>query len=83
MSITSIGYGDISPTHDVEYVVCSVCMLGGGILWAYLIGSVRMRSPTYWQCPFSRIYVGLRRIQLVMVDCAQVRQPLALQACGP
>ena len=49
MSITSIGYGDISPTHDVEYVVCSVCMLGGGILWAYLIGSVRMRSPTCWQ----------------------------------
>lgn len=40
MSITSIGYGDISPTRDVEYFYCVFGMLSGGILWAYIIGSV-------------------------------------------
>lgn len=38
MTITSIGYGDISPVRDVEYVVCIGCMLAGGVLWAYIIG---------------------------------------------
>ena len=40
MSITSIGYGDISPQRSVEYVVCIFGMLFGGILWAYIIGTI-------------------------------------------
>jgi hypothetical protein len=40
MSITSIGYGDISPQRFTEYVVCIAGMLFGGILWAYIIGSI-------------------------------------------
>jgi len=39
MTITSIGYGDIVPARNVEYVTCIVCMLFGGILWAFIIGS--------------------------------------------
>jgi len=39
MTITSIGYGDIVPVRDAEYVTCIFCMLFGGILWAYIIGS--------------------------------------------
>lgn len=39
MTITSIGYGDVFPVRDVEYVVCIGCMLLGGVLWAYVIGS--------------------------------------------
>jgi len=38
MTITSIGYGDISPSRNAEYLVCVLCMLAGGILWAYTIG---------------------------------------------
>merc|ERR1719352_480183 len=40
MSITSIGYGDIVPTHSPEYVLCVIAMLTGSIMWAYIIGSV-------------------------------------------
>jgi len=38
MTITSIGYGDIVPVRDYEYVVSVGCMLIGGVLWAYIIG---------------------------------------------
>jgi len=40
MTITSIGYGDIYPVRNEEYMVCVACMLGGGVLWAYIIGSL-------------------------------------------
>jgi len=40
MTITSIGYGDISPQRVEEYLVGIVCMLLGGVLWAYIIGSL-------------------------------------------
>lgn len=39
MSLTSIGYGDITPMRFEEYLVCICCMFGGGFTWAYLIGS--------------------------------------------
>jgi hypothetical protein len=39
-TITSIGYGDISPQRQSEYVVCIFCMFWGGILWAYTIGNI-------------------------------------------
>mmetsp|Transcript_88637 Transcript_88637/g.247995 ORF Transcript_88637/g.247995 Transcript_88637/m.247995 type:complete len:688 (+) Transcript_88637:95-2158(+) len=40
MTITSIGYGDITPVRNEEYMVCVLCMLLGGVLWAYIIGSL-------------------------------------------
>lgn len=39
MTITSIGYGDITPTRFEEYFVGVFCQLGGGITWAYVIGA--------------------------------------------
>jgi len=39
MTLTSIGYGDIVPTTRTEYVICSLCMLGSSVLWAYIIGA--------------------------------------------
>jgi hypothetical protein len=40
MTITSVGYGDISARADNvgEQIVCSLIMLGSGMLWGYLIG---------------------------------------------
>mmetsp|Transcript_125298 Transcript_125298/g.350873 ORF Transcript_125298/g.350873 Transcript_125298/m.350873 type:complete len:695 (+) Transcript_125298:126-2210(+) len=38
MTITSIGYGDIVPVRNEEYLACVVCMLLGGVLWANIIG---------------------------------------------
>mmetsp|Transcript_62218 Transcript_62218/g.181676 ORF Transcript_62218/g.181676 Transcript_62218/m.181676 type:complete len:731 (+) Transcript_62218:48-2240(+) len=40
MTLTSIGYGDIVPVRLEEYIVGVFCMLLGGILWAYTIGSL-------------------------------------------
>eukprot|EP00747_Dinoflagellata_sp_TGD_P222835 gnl/TRDRNA2_/TRDRNA2_94510_c0_seq1.p1 gnl/TRDRNA2_/TRDRNA2_94510_c0~~gnl/TRDRNA2_/TRDRNA2_94510_c0_seq1.p1 ORF type:complete len:598 (-),score=77.51 gnl/TRDRNA2_/TRDRNA2_94510_c0_seq1:72-1829(-) len=40
MTITSVGYGDIVPQNHVEYVVCTVSMGCGAVLWAYTIGTV-------------------------------------------
>lgn len=40
MTITSIGYGDIVPVRYEEYWVCILCMLIGGLTWAYIIGSI-------------------------------------------
>lgn len=38
MTLTSIGYGDISPVTTQERVVCVMLMLIAGCLWANLIG---------------------------------------------
>lgn len=38
MTITTTGYGDINPTRHSEYIICTVSMLAGGVLWAYVIG---------------------------------------------
>eukprot|EP00404_Azadinium_spinosum_P002883 CAMPEP_0180421792 /NCGR_PEP_ID=MMETSP1036_2-20121128/3338_1 /TAXON_ID=632150 /ORGANISM="Azadinium spinosum, Strain 3D9" /LENGTH=406 /DNA_ID=CAMNT_0022427077 /DNA_START=1 /DNA_END=1218 /DNA_ORIENTATION=+ len=39
MTVTSIGYGDIIPVRHIEYIVAILCMLTGGVLWTYVIGS--------------------------------------------
>jgi len=39
-TVTSVGYGDISPRNLFERVVCSVLVLAAGLSWAYVIGEV-------------------------------------------
>jgi len=40
MTITSIGYGDITPQTNMEYATVSLLMLIGSCLWAHVIGSL-------------------------------------------
>lgn len=40
MTLTTVGYGDIVPQTTPELVVGCVLMLGGGLLWAYIIGAM-------------------------------------------
>jgi len=40
MTITSIGYGDITPQNRREYYVATVCMLYMALVWAYVIGGI-------------------------------------------
>jgi len=40
MTITSIGYGDVTPTRNEELIVCILCQLSGGLVWAFVIGSI-------------------------------------------
>jgi len=38
-TITSIGYGDITPTNELEAWICIFIMLIGSAAWAYVIGN--------------------------------------------
>eukprot|EP00437_Effrenium_voratum_P004244 CAMPEP_0181427966 /NCGR_PEP_ID=MMETSP1110-20121109/16438_1 /TAXON_ID=174948 /ORGANISM="Symbiodinium sp., Strain CCMP421" /LENGTH=582 /DNA_ID=CAMNT_0023551183 /DNA_START=55 /DNA_END=1803 /DNA_ORIENTATION=+ len=40
MTLTSIGYGDITPQNQYEYVVASVCMAFMAAMWAVVIGQM-------------------------------------------
>jgi len=40
VTLTSIGYGDITPQNRVEYVVCIICMSTLAGVWAYTVGGV-------------------------------------------
>jgi len=39
VTITSVGYGDITPQNDGEMLVCTIYLLMGSCLWAYIIGN--------------------------------------------
>ena len=40
MTMTTVGYGDVVPLTDIELVVGTLYMVAGGVLWAYVIGSL-------------------------------------------
>jgi len=40
MTLTSVGYGDVTPQNPFEYAVCTVCMFVVGYVWAYIVGSI-------------------------------------------
>eukprot|EP00439_Symbiodinium_sp_Y106_P010839 s1807_g1.t1 len=35
MTLTTVGYGDVTPQNTAEYLVCTVTMLVSGFVWAY------------------------------------------------
>jgi len=39
-TITSVGYGDISPQNNLERMICTAIVLFSGLAWAYIIGEV-------------------------------------------
>jgi hypothetical protein len=39
-TMTTVGYGDITPARNVEYVLSAIIMLMGASLYAFIIGSV-------------------------------------------
>lgn len=40
MTLTTVGYGDVTPQNQTEYMLCSASMLVSGIVWTYIIGSL-------------------------------------------
>lgn len=40
VTLTTVGYGDISATNRVEFVVLTIFMFVGGFFWAFIIGGV-------------------------------------------
>lgn len=40
MTITTVGYGDITAQSKLEYMTCTSLMLVSGYFWAYVVGSV-------------------------------------------
>merc|ERR1719161_1852924 len=37
MTLTGVGYGDITPGNTTEFLACLACVLLGATLWAYVI----------------------------------------------
>merc|ERR1719261_1812100 len=40
MTLTSVGYGDITPQNSLEYVVAVILMVIVAYVWAYIVGSI-------------------------------------------
>jgi hypothetical protein len=40
MTLTSVGYGDITPQNEHEFFCCVLCMVMVGYVWAYIVGSI-------------------------------------------
>jgi len=40
MTLTTVGYGDVTPHNMTEYALVTITMFGGGFLWAFIIGAV-------------------------------------------
>jgi len=40
MTLTSIGYGEMTPLNTPERVLCSLWIMVSGVIWTYVIGSV-------------------------------------------
>lgn len=40
VTATSVGYGDITPNRDVEYVLSMLVILVGASMWAFIIGNI-------------------------------------------
>ena len=39
MTITSIGYGDVTPLTQAEYWICTFAMLVGAVIWAFIVAT--------------------------------------------
>ena len=46
MTLTSIGYGEMTPLNTTERVLCSIYMLLSGMMWTYVIGTVAAIATT-------------------------------------
>ena len=46
MTLTSIGYGAMTPVNTAERVLCSVYMFASGFMWTFAIGSVAAIATT-------------------------------------
>jgi len=40
MTLTTVGYGDITPQNKLEYLVSTLIMLAVGYIWAYIVGTI-------------------------------------------
>jgi len=40
MTLTTVGYGDITPQNWLEFILCCITMLLMGFTWAYIVGSI-------------------------------------------
>lgn len=82
MTITTVGYGDVTPTNRDEYIVVTVIMILGGFLWAYVIGGIcnvvsSMNVDTrQFQQDFDRVNAMLDDLGMPASFCVYVRRYL-------
>merc|ERR1719428_2004489 len=74
MTLTSIGYGDITAQNPPEYAVCTVMMISSGLIWAYVIGSVC--SVIYSLDPNTRRFQQMMDELNLMMEDRSLPQPM-------
>ena len=47
MTLTTVGYGDVTPGTLSEYVTATLIMFAGGFIWAYVIGGIALSPPPF------------------------------------
>jgi len=78
MTMSTIGYGDISPVTSAERIVCSLMMLIGAGIYAYVVGSITSTV--------ANMEAGSRRYQELMdmlnqfLDMNEISDDLRIQA---
>ena len=58
MTMSTIGYGDISPVTSAERIVACVMMLVGAGIYAYVVGSITstVQVPTHLHMPWMWVW---------------------------
>ena len=66
MTLTTVGYGDVTPANIAEYATLTVTMFVGGFLWASIIGAICSAASTLdvkrmeYQAKFDQINLMLQ-----------------------
>jgi hypothetical protein len=80
MTLTSIGYGDITATNKTEYLLCAVVMMIGGCIWAFIIGNICAvvgnvdYTTKHYQETMDQLNYFLRNTNMDFHTCRQLRQ---------
>jgi potassium voltage-gated channel Eag-related subfamily H protein 7 len=80
MTLTSIGYGDITATNKTEYLLCAVVMMIGGCIWAFIIGNICAvvgnvdYTTKHYQETMDQLNYFLRNTNMDFNTCRQLRQ---------
>mmetsp|Transcript_32682 Transcript_32682/g.41975 ORF Transcript_32682/g.41975 Transcript_32682/m.41975 type:complete len:757 (+) Transcript_32682:158-2428(+) len=80
MTITTVGYGDVTPQNRDEYLLVTIVMIAGGFLWAYVIGGICTLVATMnfdkrrFQQDFDRVNSMLNDLGMPASFCTYVRR---------
>ena len=80
MTLTGIGYGDITPQNTYERVVVVFCMLVGGCCWTFVLGSAASVFTTV-SAELNKFSKDMDQLNVMFREC-HIPQELRLRIRG-